>query len=225
MSNIFRHDSPIIKSLTKIGDVICLSALWLMFSIPIFTIGASTAALYTVAYKNIRSGEGYIWKAFWNSFKGEFKRATLVWLVGFAVMALLTADVFMFRSLKIAESPMGKLYWPAFVIWWVALTWVVYLAAYTARINGGIRETLKNGYLLMILHPIRSIGILITLVGGFAIVLMVPFMVLIVPAVVMTICSFPLEKTFLRHQPSNDEDDEDEDTDSYDEIEEGTDAE
>ena len=203
MSKIFGHDSPIIGSLSKIGDVICLSALWLVFSIPIVTIGASTAAAYTAASRQLRGGKGYLWKTFWDTFRGEFKRATLVWLVGMAIMALLTADVFLFRSLKLAEKPMGNLYWVSFGIWWVALTWTVYLFTYVARITGGVRDTIRNGYLLMILHPIRSFAILLTLLGGAAIVLMVPFMVLIVPAVVLLICSFPLEKTFLAHQPSD----------------------
>ena len=201
MSKLFGHDSPIIGSLSKVGDVICLSAMWLVFSIPIFTMSAATAAAYNTASRHLRGGKGYLWKTFWGSFREEFKRATLVGLVGFLVMALLTADVFLFRSLKMAEKPMGNLYWVSFGIWWIALTWTMYLSTYVARITGGIRDTIRNGYLLMILHPIRSFGILLTLLGGAVIVLMVPFMVLIVPAVVLLICSFPLEKTFLAHQP------------------------
>ena len=217
MSKLFGHDSPVIGALTKIGDVICLSALWIMFSIPIVTVGASTVALYTTAYRHIRSGKGYLWKTFWDAFRAEFKRATVLWLIVFAVMALLTADVFLFRSLKLSGHAMGNLYWVSWLIWGVALTWGVYLATYTARINGGVRDTLRYGYLLMILHPIRTLGVLITLLGGFVIILMVPFMALIAPAVVMLICSVPLEKTFLAHQPAQEPE---EDPDRYDEIEE-----
>lgn len=222
MGRIFGHDSPIVSSLTKIGDIICVSALWIVFSLPIFTIGASTVALYTVVYRNFRSGKGYVWKTFWDAFRAEFKRSTLVWLVSFAVMALLTADVFLFRGLKLSGSSMGNLYWAAFALWWAALTWTVYLLTYAARINGGVRDTIRYGYLLMVLHPIRSLGILITLFAGFAIVLMVPFMVLAAPAVVMLICSFPLEKTFLAHQPPEskaENEDQEDNSDSYSEIE------
>ena len=222
MSKIFGHDSPVIRSLTKIGDVICLSALWLVFSIPIFTIGASTVALYTTVSRYLRDGKSYLWKTFWDSFREDFKRATIVWLIGLALMALLTGDVFLFRSLKMAGKPIGDLYWVSFAIWWVALTWTVYLTTYVARINGGVRETIKNGYLLMILHPIRSFGILLTLLGGAVLILMVPFMVLIIPTVVMFICSFPLEKTFLAHQPPNEAE---EVLDCYDDIEEFSDDE
>lgn len=202
MNKIFGFDSPIVGSLTKIGDIICLSALWILFSLPVFTMGASTVALYTVAYRYLRGGKGSLWKTFWKSFRSEFKRATLVWLVALAVMALLTADVFVFRSIKLAEMPMGNLYWVAIALWCAGLTWSVYLAAYTARINGTIRETFRFGYLLIVLHPIRALGVVIALLGGLAIVLMVPFMMLAAPAVVMLICSIPLEKIFLEHQPS-----------------------
>ena len=216
MSKLFGHDSVVMGALTKIGDVICLSALWIMFSLPIVTIGASTVALYTTVYQYMRCGNSYLWKIFWGTFKSEFKRATIVWLVVFAVMALLTADIFLFRSLKLAGHPMGNLYWVSLAIWGVALTWAVYLATYIARITGGVRDAFRYGYLLMILHPIRTLGVLLALLGGLVIVLMVPFMVLVAPAVVMLICSFPLEKTFLAHQPAQENE---EDTDSCDEIE------
>ena len=202
---IFGYDSPIVGWLTKIGDVICLSILWIVFSLPVFTMGAATVALYTTAFRYIRSGKGTLWKTFWNSFKGEFKRATIVWVVVLIVMAFLTVDVFVLRNIRLAENPMGNFYWVALAIWWVALTWAVFMAAYIARINGGVRETLRFGHLLIILHPIRALGVLISLLAGAAVVLTVPFMALIAPAVVMLICSIPLEKIFLAHQPGEED--------------------
>ena len=215
---IFGYDSPIVGALTRIGDVICLSVLWIVFSLPVFTMGAATAALYTTAFRYIRSGKGTLWKTFWNSFKGEFKRATIVWLVALIVMAFLTVDVFMLRSIRLSENPLGKLYWVVLALWWVALTWAVFMAAYIARINGGVRETLRFGHLLIILHPIRALGVLISLLAGAAVVLMVPFMALVAPAVVMLICSFPLERIFLAHQPTEEDPEASEESDETAEV-------
>ena len=44
MKRIFDIDSPLMNGLMKIGDCICLSALWLLFSLPVVTIGASSTA-------------------------------------------------------------------------------------------------------------------------------------------------------------------------------------
>ena len=41
-------DSGIMRVLSKICDIVCLNVLWLVCSLPIITIGASTTALYTV---------------------------------------------------------------------------------------------------------------------------------------------------------------------------------
>lgn len=204
MHRIFGYDSPLMGALTRVGDCICLSVLWVVFSLPIFTMGAATVALYAAAYRCIRKNEGSLWHTFWDAFRGEFKRSTLVWLVAFAVMAILTVDVFVFRSIKLTGGALGNLYWLSLVIWCLALTWTVYLAAYTARFTGSVRETLRFGYLLILLHPIKALGVLLPLLGGLAIVLMVPFMALAAPAVVMLLCSFSLEKVFLAHMRPED---------------------
>ena len=204
MKGLFSYDSPVMGALTTIGDCICLSAMWLVFSLPLITIGASTAAMYAAAYHSIRKKEGGLWRSFWEAFKENFKRSTLIWLVVLVVMALLTVDVFVLRYIRLSGGAMGILYWPVIAIWCAALTWAVYTAAYAARFNGTVLEVLKYGAMLMALHPIQALGVLLPLLGGFAITLLVPFMALIVPAAVFVLCSFTTERVFRLHMRRSD---------------------
>lgn len=204
MKGLFSYDSPVMGALTAIGDCICLSVLWVVFSLPVITMGASTTALYAAAYHSIRKKEGGLWRSFWEAFREDLKRSTLIWLVVLAVMALLTMDVFVLRSIRLSGGTMGFLYWPALVFWCAALTWSVYTAAYAARFNGGVREVLKYGAMLMALHPIQALGVLLPLLGGLAITLLVPFMALVTPAAVFVLCSFTTERVFRLHMRPED---------------------
>ena len=47
----FSVDSPLYRFLSKLLDVIRLNFLWILFSIPLVTIGASTVAALSVALK------------------------------------------------------------------------------------------------------------------------------------------------------------------------------
>ncbi len=204
MGRLFSYDGPAMGALMKLGDCICASALWLMFSIPIITVGASTTALYTVCRRCIQRGEGAMWNTFWGAFRENFKRSTVLWLIALLVLAVLTADVLVFRSIKLSGGAMGILYWPALALWCVALTWCVYLSAYAARVNGGVREVLRMGFMLMLLHPIKALGVMLPLLAGLALTLMVPFMALITPAAVFWAGSITIEKVFRLHMRPED---------------------
>ena len=108
-------------------------------------------------------------------------------------------DVFVFRSIKLAGDAMGNFYWAALAILCIALTWTVYLAAYSAKFNGKVWEVIRIGFLLMLYHPIKMLGVLLPLLGGAALVLLAPFMVFFAPAVVYWLSSYSLEKVFLLH--------------------------
>ena len=56
MKSIFDLESPLIGALTKIGDCICLSVLWLVFSLPIITLGASSTALSSAVHHCLGRG-------------------------------------------------------------------------------------------------------------------------------------------------------------------------
>ncbi len=81
MNRLFGMDSRLMGALMKIGDLLCLSVLWLVCSLPIFTIGASSAALYAAVLHCLRRNEAGIWKHFRDAFRENFKRSTLAWLI------------------------------------------------------------------------------------------------------------------------------------------------
>ena len=92
MGNLFEYNSPVSKALTNICYSAYLNILWFIFSIPIFTIGASTTALYSVSLKIVRNEEGNLTKDFIKSFKQNFKQSTSVWIILTLLGTLLLID-------------------------------------------------------------------------------------------------------------------------------------
>ena len=204
MKRLFGLDSPLMGALMKIGDCLCLSVLWLAFSLPVVTIGASSTALYAAVYHCLRRNEAGIWKNFWNAFRENFKRSTLAWLIELLILAVLALDAAVLRSIKLSGGAMGNLYWAALFLEAVGMTWAAYVAAYAARFNGTVKEILRFGFLLLRLHPICTLGVMLPILAGVALCLMVPFMVLFAPAIVCWVCSFQIEKVFRLHMRPED---------------------
>lgn len=75
--------------LHKAGELIILSLLWIVCSLPIVTIGASSTALYYATVKSVRKDRGYAAKEFFRSFKRNLKSGTIVTLLYGVVIGLL----------------------------------------------------------------------------------------------------------------------------------------
>ena len=64
LSGFFNYDNPVWRFIGKFWDVIMLSVLWMVCSIPVVTIGASTTAMYYVTLKLVRDEDGYTFRYF-----------------------------------------------------------------------------------------------------------------------------------------------------------------
>ena len=64
-----------------ICDLILLNILWLICSLPIITIGASTAALHSVVRKMAACEYYTVWSGFWHGFHENWKQGTAVALI------------------------------------------------------------------------------------------------------------------------------------------------
>lgn len=204
MRGIFSVDSPVIRALIKFFDCICVSILWLLFSLPVVTMGTASAALYTTVYKYLRRDEGHLWDTFWTAFKGNLRRSTLVWLAALAVLALLTVDALVFRTLKLAGSPLGGAYWVVLALICAAATWTAYLSAYAARFSGSAKDVLRFAFVLMAAHPVKALEVFLPILAGAALLLTGLRWIAIVPAAVCWVNSIVLEKVFLLHMRPED---------------------
>ena len=74
INSFFSNDSVFGRLMTKIGIIIGANLMFVLFSIPVVTIGASYVALYHVMLKTLR-GNGVVnpFKQFWIGFKTNFK--------------------------------------------------------------------------------------------------------------------------------------------------------
>ena len=83
------QENKILELLSRIVDLLLLNFLFIITSIPIFTIGASLCALYSVNLKMTRKEESYVIKDFFRSFRQNFRQATPSFFAFAAAFSLL----------------------------------------------------------------------------------------------------------------------------------------
>lgn len=96
MSEFFNPDNPIMRLITKIANSVYLNILWLICSLPVVTIGASTTSLFYVTLKMAKNEEGNLTAAYFRSFKENFRQATKIWLILLVTGIVFALDGYIF---------------------------------------------------------------------------------------------------------------------------------
>lgn len=104
----FSYDSKFSQIMLKICAACCLNTVWFVCCLPIFTIGASTAALFRVTLKLARDENPRIIVEFIKGFRDNFKQATVLWLIMLAMGCVLGADGYiMYHLYQSFTGPLG----------------------------------------------------------------------------------------------------------------------
>ena len=90
ISGFFSNDSIFGQIMTRLGILIAANLMFVVFSIPVVTIGPALAALYFVMFRVLRSSSGEVnpFREFWRGFRSCFKQGLLYWLI-LAILAFL----------------------------------------------------------------------------------------------------------------------------------------
>ena len=99
-------NSRFFEGITKATDVLLIGFYFIICSLPIFTIGASTTALYYAIHKCTFKGKGYTTE-FFHSFKSNFKQATLSWLIFIVLFIVLGGDIYITRNMLQPDNPLA----------------------------------------------------------------------------------------------------------------------
>lgn len=171
MRSFFSIDGPLFSFLSRMADLLWLNVLFIVFSLPIVTVGASTTAMYYVCLKMVRDEDCYITKSFWKSFKENFKQATVIWLILGVILAVLLIDLRILYGgfsieLLMNNPSVNKVLLTAVLIVGICLSFIlVYVFPTLAQFENTIKNTVKNALLLSIKHlPITVVLVVIMLV-------------------------------------------------------------
>lgn len=161
---LFDPNSPMMQALGKLSDIIICNIMFVLFSLPLFTVGASMTALCRCMMKLIEDTEdALVARDFWRAFKSNFKQATAIWLLVALVILILIGFFYAVNSLL---DVLGRAYLlPYFLMVVLFLLGVQYVFPIQARYKLRIRDTLKNAWLIAIAAlPWTICGIAVTAV-------------------------------------------------------------
>ncbi len=203
---MFNYDNKVFEFINRVVDTMFAALLWVAFSLPVITIGASTTAFYETVHKVIRQNKGYIWRTFWNTFRGNFKRATLVWLIHFGLSCFFLLDMRIMKEALAQGEKGGWLYYFFLVSLIVMYVWFIFNCAYIARIEDGIKKTMKNTAIMMIMNLQWAALIFVIVCVAFVAIAFVPVSALFVPTGVFVLYDMIILKVFNKYINMNDED-------------------
>lgn len=194
MSKLFDLDSPLMRILNKVADLMILNVATLLFCVPgLFSgyvalqiymsegvinlpailmfvvlsipIGSALTGMHFVLLKMVRGDEAYIIKDFWKSFKLNFKQASVIWLIFEVAGFLLIADYKIY---------MGSDTFPKIMLIMIGVVAIVIFIIYIyvfpvlSRFSNTIANTIKNSFLMSVLGLPRTLGMILITGASFA---------------------------------------------------------
>lgn len=182
-------------------DYVKIGLLFMIFSLPVFTIGAAATAGMTVALK-IEQGEApVVWKTFIKAFKLNFKQATIVAIMLIALFSILGLDWYYVLEMESTFFVKGIRF--LVVILTLLLTMIsLYLFSNLAKFELKTRDAFRNAVIYSITNfPKNLVAVAIMMVGilGYYYVrTSVPLVICFIPALEFFYMAKICVKTFRR---------------------------
>lgn len=136
--------------LNKVADIMILNVMFMVFCIPVFTVGASFSAAYYMGFKMVKNEETYIVKGFWKAFRENFKQATAIWMIVLVILAVLMVDyrIIAYSGIQFAQwIQIGVV-----TVTVVLLMGLVFVFPLQARFVNPVKYTIKNAFLMALSH-------------------------------------------------------------------------
>lgn len=161
LKSLFSPDNPVIRFMIKLGYIWWLNILWLLSSLPIITIGASSTALIYSCMK-LHQDEGYPTANFFKSFRENFRQSTILWCIYLVVGAILGADIIFWNH----QGKENRFVWGIMIA--VGILYMIslsYVFAIQSKFNNPIRKTIMYSVILPFHNMKETVLILITVMA------------------------------------------------------------
>ncbi|MBR3770682.1 MAG: DUF624 domain-containing protein [Clostridium sp.] len=157
---LFSTEGALYKFMMQFVDLLVLNFMWILCSIPLITIGASTAAAAAVTMKMAKDEESYIAKQFLKEFKRNWKQGTILWGMILLSAYALYLDV---QILKASENPSLLVICMTMGLIFLMVICFTYSFALIARYENSIPNTIRNSMKIVMQYFGRTLVLLFSI--------------------------------------------------------------
>lgn len=169
--NLLSYNSPIIRFLERVFELIVLNLLTLLLCVPLVTAGGAMTALYATLF-DMRQQKGRAIKGYFQAFKKEFKPALPLGLLCAAGLLAYGAYLYLLYPALSAEATWA---WAALsalgALFFFPLTFVFPLYA---KFQNSVRATIVNASLMSVRHLLVTLLVLLMNAPVVALMLLAP---------------------------------------------------
>jgi uncharacterized membrane protein YesL len=198
MKKSFDHiqNSWLYRLSKSIGDVVIISALFLLFCLPIVTIGASVTALYYTVYRKYHKHIDEVSKDFMRSLKDNLKNATIIHIIYLLYSALVGFNIYFalngFGGVKLPDWYIVVSFIPVLPV----IFTLPFVYPLLARFSNGLKGTVTNSYTLCMINFPKFLLIWLIFIVALAISVCFPPAALLTPAGAMYLTQMITERAF-----------------------------
>lgn len=157
-------DSPILNFLSRAWDVLFTSVLYVLFCVPIFTIGAASTAMHSTVMAICNDNYTGVWAKFFGTFKEEFKQSTKIWLCYLLALVVLLIDIYACMIYPGEEDYSAFLSAMKGITLFFGISFILmfnYTFAIIARYIVTWKQALRNALYLITKYPLTAIFVLL----------------------------------------------------------------
>ena len=159
MNNLFSYESKFMQFMLTVADYIILNAIYIACCIPIFTIGAAQAGLYSgLKVLQDKEDDSSPLKAFFRGFKNGFGNITIVWCITTAIIPILAyviLSVYVFKTIEYVGTTVPLIM--SIVATAIAMIYQSVLTIFHSRFSCTKRQLVRNVMLVILANPLQSI--------------------------------------------------------------------
>ena len=161
LMSIFSTDSKLYKTMVMLTNIVTINFCWIITSLPLVTVGASTVAAYTVIFRIIDGTEGYVFKDYFKAFAQNWKQGTLLWIITAIIVYALYLDA---QILTKSEDPSVALIVISIVSFVALFFALLYAYPLCAKYENKFYKHIQNSFLLATQHLGKTLLLLLVLV-------------------------------------------------------------
>ena len=155
VTGFLSNDSFFGRLMTRIAIVVAANLTFLVFSIPVVTIGPGLAALYYVMLETLYRDHAFNpFKTFWKGFKMNFKQGILSWLIFLGILVLAYFDI---RFSSWAGGFFQIFLVGVYIILVAAIIIYTYLYPIMTSFNGKLKDHYTNAIYFAFKKPLKMI--------------------------------------------------------------------